>query len=244
MVSSVVRLRLPSDGVWGLPVAIHEYGHFVAANVADRAIVNMLPRTVLPVEDLLSRDTERPKLYWYGHELFADAFAAATVGPAYTWYCTRFRFSPAGVAPADSATHPPAALRVRTQLAVLDQLAADDPARYLPAEVIKLRTLWDSEVVNADPALEQLERDIVTFVLENERLKRVRYGDDAQARQLAAARLEPGSGRPEIVHILNAAWYLRSSEEDGIDDAGRREARSDSLGDLARALLERATADG
>ncbi len=253
MVSSVVRLRVPLDGVWGLPVAVHEYGHFVAANLTRREEVEATVRTVIPVEDLLhhaATTAELPLLYSHGHELFADAFAAAAAGPAYSHYCLRYRFVPSA-AQETTATHPSAVRRVRIQLAVLSMLAEDDPSGYLSADVSALRERWHADLaavgvpqeVPADPKLDQLESDIVSLVLEDRMLKRLRYSDHLSACALAEAGLL-AAGRPPVAQIVNAAWCARAKIERDVDDAERVTSMLIDVAELTSALLERVMADG
>ncbi len=52
MLTHVVRLRLPSDGVWSLPVAVHEYGHFVASVLTVRDTREAVTASFVPVEEL------------------------------------------------------------------------------------------------------------------------------------------------------------------------------------------------
>jgi hypothetical protein len=251
MVSSVMRLRVPSDGVWGLPVAVHEYGHFVAAHLTRRQIVEAVTRSVTPVEDLLHRastNAERPVLYAHGHELFADAFAAATAGPAYTHYCIGYRFSPATV---PTATHPSTARRIRVQLAVLNQMASADPTYYLSSEVLALQKRWDGMFaaagvppnVPADSELDQLESDLVSLVLEDEILKRVLYDDHMSASALAERELQTEE-RFTVAHIINAAWSARSLVERTVTDPGEAAERINILAARAYNLLGKVIADG
>jgi hypothetical protein len=115
MLTQVVRLKMPSDGIWALPVSVHEYGHFVASILERREDAGGIPRTVVPVERLLhdwGAEHELPRLYWHGHELFADAVATAVTGPAHPDYCLRYRFDPAR-ADESTPTHPAPARRMR-----------------------------------------------------------------------------------------------------------------------------------
>jgi hypothetical protein len=253
MVSSVVRLRVPLDGVWGLPVAVHEYGHFVAANLTRRQEVETTVRTVTPVEDLLhdaATSAELPLLYSHGHELFADAFAAATAGPAYSHYCLRYRFMPSA-AQETTGTHPSTVRRVRIQFAVLAMLAKDDPSGFLSADVSALREQWNAELaavgvspeVPAYHELDQLESDIVSLVLKDRRLRRLRYGDHLSAYALAEAGLL-ANGRPTVAHIVNAAWRARAKIERDVDDAERVTSMLTDVAELTSALLERVMTDG
>jgi hypothetical protein len=253
MVSSVVRLRVPLDGIWGLPVALHEYGHFVAANLTRREEVEATVRTITPVEDLLhhaATASELPLLYSHGHELFADAFAAATAGPAFPHYCLRYRFEPSA-AQVTTATHPSAVRRIRIQLTVLTMLAKDDPNGYLSADISALSEQWHASLaaagvppdIPADPRLDQLESDVASLVLEDRRLKRLHYAGHLSACVLAEAGLST-AGRPSPAQIVNAAWRARTRIERDIDDVERATPKLTDVARLASELLERVMADG
>ena len=131
--------KLPSDGIWGLPVVVHEYGHFVASVLQSREDIGGMPEGVVLVERRLfakANEEELPRLYWHGHELFADAFATAVTGPAHAEYCIRYRFDPfqAHESPPPHS-HPTPARRMRIQFAVLDTLAMADDSGYLAQDV-------------------------------------------------------------------------------------------------------------
>jgi hypothetical protein len=218
MLTQVVRLRLPSDGIWSLPVAVHEYGHFVAAVLTRRDVRDTLPTTFAPVEELLNRTgskTDLPRLYWHGHELFADAFATATVGPAYTRYCVHYRFDP-NTAQTPTATHPAPARRVRIQLRVLRLLAVGTQATYVSDEATAIGERWDRDVaaaglspaVSSDAQLDELE-DRLIALLDDARLAGLRYRDHVQARALADKPLGSAQAAGSVEQALNAAWSRR-----------------------------------
>jgi hypothetical protein len=247
MVTQVVRLRLPVDGVWGLPVAIHEYGHFVASQMARRADRDGIERTVIPVEDLLHSTASKedlPLLYWHGHEVFSDAFAAATAGPAYTHYCIRYRFDPL-TAHEVTATHPSAARRVRVQLTVLGALARNDRGGFLAGEVAGLRKRWltglEASGVDPgeapDPALDQLENDLIQLLLADEALSRIRYRDHAAARALAEQPLDQQRQPPSVAHALNAAWCRRQAIEKDETDAHVIARRVDAVAEATKQFV-------
>lgn len=249
MMSSIIRLRVPSDSVWGLPVAAHEYAHFVAAHLIERQIVEAISRSVTPVEDILHRestDAERPVLYTHGHELFADAFAAAVAGPAYTHYCIRYRFSPT-MGP--TATHPSPMRRVRVQLAVLNQVASTDPTYQLATEIATLQKRWNSILLKAgsspldnhvDPKLDQLESDLVALIFKNDTLERVVYRDHMSACALAEQKLQTEESFT-VPHIINAAWRARTSIERNVTDPRQAELEIGIIAERAYFLLGKAT---
>lgn len=220
--SRVVRLKLPMHGTWGLPVALHEYGHFVASVLTRRERVDDLFTTVVPGEALLlTAGAEIPQNQAHGHELFADAFAASVAGPAYVHYCMRYRFD-ADVAHEVTNTHPSLSRRVHLQLDVLDALAAEhDPGAFLTAGAGALRAQWQERLAAAGtavdppgaPEVDQLAAGILDFVLADDVLRRVRYRNHGCAHTLAERGLADRPAPPSVWHLLNAAWLRRESVE-------------------------------
>jgi hypothetical protein len=218
MLTQVIRLRLPSDGIWALPVAAHEYGHFVASVFTRRERRDSMQVSVVPVEDLLhtaATKRELPRLYWHGHELFADAFAAAIAGPAYTYYCAHYRFLAAG-AQEVTPTHPEPARRIRLQLAVLEKLAANEADGYLAADAQKIRTAWTDRLAAAgvdadpedDPLLDAVEPRLLDL-LDDPKLRAMRYRGHLAAHSLAADMLDDKQEAGSVPTALNAAWVRR-----------------------------------
>jgi len=217
MLTHIVRLRLPSDGIWSLPVAVHEYGHFVASVFVVREVRDGMAESFVPVEELAhgaANRNELPKLYWHGHELFADALAAATAGPAYTRYCVHYRFDPV-TARKDTPSHPEPARRIRLQLRVLEKLAQKQGA-YLEAEADAIRKTWkaalDAVGVAVDPRPDELLdplEDKLIAVLDEPPLKAIRYGDHGDAKALAIDLLDENSTTDSVAIALNAAWARR-----------------------------------
>jgi hypothetical protein len=234
MQTQVVRLKMPSDGMWALPVAVHEYGHFVASVLSSRETNGGIPESVVRVERLLhgrSADTELPLLYWHGHELFADGLATLVTGPAHAEYCVRYRFDPA-VANHPTPTHPAPARRLRFQLTVLDRLAADDTSGLLAGDAARLRDDWSKLVaaagqeaeVPADEQLDTLEPDLLKLLLESEQLKSIRYDEHPSAGKLAESRLARLQAGASVAHVMNAAWMERRRiEREQRDDADAQE---------------------
>jgi hypothetical protein len=228
MLTRVVRLRIPSDGIWGLPVAVHEYGHFVASVLTRREARRDMQTTIVPIEERTygaASDADLPKLYWHGHELFADAFAAVTVGPAYTRYCIHHRFDP-GEAQKATADHPEPARRIRVQLTAMRRIATDDQRLYITAELDALRASWDGavEAAGKDPAvrphenLDRLEEDLLRL-LDDDKLVELRYSEHVGARRLAEAPLAQAEGAESVAEALNAAWVrrLRNGTNESVD---------------------------
>ena len=218
MLTHVVRLRLPSDGIWSLPVAVHEYGHFVASVLTVRDTREAVTASFVPVEELAhgsATKKELPRLYWHGHELFADALAAAVVGPAYTRYCIHYRFEPADAQTA-TATHPEPVRRIRIQLAVLEKNAPRDPSPYLRGEADAIRMAWaaalDAAGVAVDPdedaELDALEARLIA-ILDEPKLAAIRYVQQLDAEDLANSLLDEEASAASVPIALNAAWARR-----------------------------------
>jgi hypothetical protein len=224
MLTQVIRLRLPSDGIWGLPVAVHEYGHFVASVLARRETQDGMPKTVIPIEAQAhgaGSHADLPRLYWHGHELFADAFAAVTAGPAYTRYCVHHRFDACN-AQTFTGTHPEPARRVRIQLEALRLIATGKQRPYITDAVSALAATWEDAVVKAggdpavrvDAALDQLEQDLLAL-LGDGKLKALRYRDHVPARRLAQQALAKAKSAGSVTEALNAAWIRRLKLDPG-----------------------------
>jgi hypothetical protein len=251
--STVVRLRLPSHGVWGIPVAVHEFGHFVVARLTEVQTEGGLAQTDLAVEKLVraaSDAAELPQLYLHGHELFADAFAAAVAGPAYSRYCLRYRFPPE-TAHQPKATHPSSARRMRLQLRILEDLGRRDRTGFLAGEANTVRREWFTRLgevglapeVPTDERLDALEDELVSVVLDNEIIKLIQYQEHTVAWDLAVRGLVP-KGRLTTAQVVNAAWNCRERVEREEPDAWAVPAQVDELSARAMGLLLSGEIDG
>jgi hypothetical protein len=220
MEDQVIRLLMPDDGIWGLPVAIHEYGHFAGSVLSRRASEGGIPHDAKPVENLLYETAvadERPRPYWHGHELFADAFAAAVAGPAYTRYCIEYRFDPA-LAYDESDTHPCLVRRMSVQLQVLEALGRrpEEWGGYLAAEAADVRRTWEGMLatrepgtIPANPALDSVRQQLVDVALSDPRIRQIHYRGHTTAAELGENLPQscPPSVTPAV--IINAAWIAR-----------------------------------
>jgi hypothetical protein len=244
--STVMRLRLPSHGVWGLPVAIHEFGHFVAARLTDIEVNGGGSHSVLPVEQLVyqaSEKAELPQLYLHGHELFADAFAAAVAGPAYVRYCLRYRFLP-GEAHKEEATHPTSARRMRLQIRVLEALSQHDSDGFLRGEAEAVEASWAEGVRAAGlspdvpeyAALDELEKNLLQITLDHDVIRRMHYREHTVAAALAANDLVTGQS-PGAAQVVNAAWTRRTQVERVDGPGGFVEGQLAALAERAVGLL-------
>ena len=255
MEDQVIRLLMPDDGIWGLVIAIHEYGHFAGSVLARRESEGGIPHDAKPVEKLLYETAvaeERPKPYWHGHELFADAFAAAVVGPAYTRYCIEYRFDPA-LAYDESDTHPCLVQRVSVQLQVLEALGRrpEEWGGYLAAEAADIRRTWEATlatqeagVIPANPARDSVRERLVDIVLSDPRIRQIHYRGHTIAAELSEKLPQscPPSVTPAV--IINAAWIARMKLADPDPGDDRATAALKDLAARTELLIREACTSG
>jgi len=217
--AQVIRLRFYQDGVYGLPIAAHEYGHFVADQLVERKDRDGLPDWVFPVAAGLRKaaeEAERPKLWRMGHEIFADTFATYVCGPAYAHAYLRPRYQAEQHRVSD--THPTVAARAGVILATLDKMAeTDDAGGWLPVAAGNLRR-WAKatgrfgDLTMADE-LEEIAQ-LSWSVLEDDRhTGRLRYRTYPRACELAERlpdTLQAIEGKDSVADLLNAAWRYRA----------------------------------
>jgi hypothetical protein len=226
---------------------VHEYGHFVASVLARRDDDGGIPRTVIPIERLLHQhgeSNELPRIYWHGHELFADALAVAVTGPAHADYCVRYRFDPAR-SDEITPTHPAPARRMRLQLTVLRALADQDGFELLDEDATRIERGWSERVERAgkpvappaDPLLDTLEPQLLQVLFDSPELTAIRYGRHDLAGTLAESKLEGPAPETSVAHVLNTAWRVRRGVERDKLDEGARERALAQLTDRATALV-------
>jgi hypothetical protein len=202
-------------------VIAHEYGHLVATELSHRFTgADGLPRRTT-VEDrlrelALADDSKR--LFFLGHELFADLFATFVCGPAYPAYCLRYRFAPTSD-PDDR--HPHARRRLREMLRLLVAMAkVDKDNRDFAAT--GLPELWTRTCADAnapeeppDDGLDDLAAELHDMILADTTLARVRYtASDHVASGSAGVQLAAGQvPKASIAVILAGAWRWRLQRE-------------------------------
>ena len=214
-ISGIIRINFPDLTFWNLPVAAHEFGHYVAANLKDPALRAMIDR---------EKRTE-PKYEAHLNEHFADLFATYTMGPCFGLACGLVRFSPAS-AFQRSATHPSFAHRVWwivEALRSIEQLRGGPPLYdYIAGELEKS---WQASLSaagqNTQMEIEDTRRlrgwlaEMLEIVDGN--LAGALYGGWLRAQALAAsfrAKEVPALTRTDrIPDVLNAIWLCRSEQE-------------------------------
>jgi hypothetical protein len=217
--AEVVRLRFPDLTIWGLPVAAHEFGHFVGHELSGDADTEAM------FGGIVAQRVARKHV----DEHFADCYATYALGPAFVCVAVLQRFDPRTPA-LTRPTHPPATDRVSLCLHILRKMDGAGGILSPFHDVVEaLERTWNALVYDATgaaPAQDAAEQarlstvgDILWDVLE---LKAggVRYSN----RDLMAAKSQapplldavangrtPGIAASGLRDILNAAWLARLS---------------------------------
>jgi hypothetical protein len=223
----VIRVRFPSINIWHLPVAAHEFGHFIGRQLED------LRTGRRPFRDLCAGFKGEPEAPFLS-EYFADVFATYTLGPSYVCACVTLRFDH-GAANAASETHPSAAKRVYIMLrtlAKMDETSNDSIPQY---EFIgkTLSDLWRNGLKGASQVaeLEQSLRDDldeiineIYTIVSGDLPPRVRYNRWLRAQELSNVLKSPAvleykvkelRHDDTIVDVVNAAWLTRVLDRGG-----------------------------
>ncbi len=225
----LIRIGFPEWTVWTLPLTAHEFGHvFATRHEKIRPLVSQLgtpPDT-----------TETEIRTW-----IADAFATATMGPAYVWAATLLRADP---------RQPLDRRRVAVMFRTLDKMA--DPGSRLHNAEVRLRGEWDEAILETDNSIaldSPVQIDQVVSAVWN-RVPEPRFGIKSWERAKEISDLLRSAEPDEIAHrlvpgdlreLLVAAWIIRLEEMD--EGRGDVTAQIKTLGDNVTAtaiqLLER-----
>jgi hypothetical protein len=208
--SGIVRLRFTDTGIWNLPVAVHEFGHFVSTIDAFREPFKA---------SAAAAGSKDPKYKSHLGELFADLFATYVLGPAYLLNCALLRF-PLSNASLESSTHPSANQRVWWMLETLTKM--DDPGWPLYSNLVnQVRALWSAGVASANqPALSDAEISRLRpwffdlYDLINSGVPNAKYAKWLRAQGLSQAfrqNQDPGLLPDDTIpEVLNALWLYRA----------------------------------
>jgi hypothetical protein len=235
--TKVIRLGvgtgIGSEAVWSLHVVVHELGHQVAGLITREAGT----RTLHDVNEVLRKaGATSPMLGNQVAELFADCFAAWTLGPAYGLATAWRGFGPG---PADDPhstdTHPAPADRIAEIVATVRDL---DDADALADKIVEV---WDH---GATPQARRPEghepgEDLSRFGgdlrrILRDRLRGSRFAGRDRALGVAALlvdrsplpRGDPRGAGHSITDVLNGAWWARAHH---LADSTRISARAWSL---------------
>lgn len=234
--AEIIRLRFPVTSVWDLPLAAHEFGHFVGLSLEGAG----------PLKQLI--DESKGKDYrWEAwlREHFADTFATYTLGPAFACSCLLLRLNPAADPHQGYFTHPSDAMRAYAILRVLERM--DEPKRLgqeFGGVIALLRERWQECSADAgrtgaqvDPANKQrIEQWLkILYALISKNYARAEYPGWSDAKVMAAkltrgqepadAGMKPGDA-DRIADVLNAAWICRLQADGDGPGAGELGARA------------------
>ena len=220
----LIRLRFPPAGIWDLPIAAHEYGHFATyrMTVAERD-----GRLNKPVEKLLDarsmESKQRPEVARaHLQELFADCFATFVLGPSYPLSSLLLRFDPAK-AMNDTTGHPAPAKRFAAMTTILRRMNGEENSvDHFTASLQTLDTFWLATLGPEDLARAEavandakVPADAEAFYLHLKRgLGGARYQGWGEARSLMSAFDPTGQTSParlSVRDLLNTAWMMRLS---------------------------------
>jgi hypothetical protein len=226
--AQIIRLRFPFSGIWDLPVAAHEFGHFVAGRLnAPRPDGSRY----LPFQDEKKNFKEQHKDFgeewmFYLEEYFADVFATFVLGPAYAFTCLLLRFDPASAQDENDKRHPSYVKRVYAILQTLRRMNSERDSKgdfKNPADF--LANLWNRMLVSAGQTavLTKDEEVFVGGIVSNfyEILKGgipgARFNRWDTVRKRCPWVENPNRADVRIVDLtisdlLNAAWLCRTKE--------------------------------
>lgn len=250
--AQVVRVRVPTLGLWDLPLVVHELGHFAAERLEDRQREGYIERVVTPLRDFLDEAADRSDADWaFTHEYIADAFATYALGLAYPYACVLLRFEPTG-AREPGYTHPAPAARVELMFGLLDLMdGAGTGMTKFGKRAATLREVWEQTLAGVAEAPDgNGESDPPPVQRLFDMLQQTRpsggYGTFHRAQALApriaqAAPDAPAAAAvpPEttMADVVNAAWLARVDAWDGGEATAQRIRQSATR--LCEQLLER-----
>ena len=234
--AQIIRLRFPFSGIWDLPVAAHEFGHFVAGRLnAARPDGSRY----LPFQDEKKNFREQHKdlgeeWMFYLEEYFADVFATYVLGPAYACTCFLLRFDPASAHLEKDKRHPSYAKRAYAVVQTLRRMNGEQDSKgdyQKPTDV--LAGLWAQMLLSAGQtaALSREEEAQVGGIVSNfygmlkdgapgARFNRWRNVKLRGCPSVETGELPDGSQVADlnISEVLNSAWLCRMRPD---SDSGR-----------------------
>jgi hypothetical protein len=219
--AQIIRLRFPETSVWHLPLAAHEFGHYVGPRLDGPDAEPDDNRSFMSF--LRLSGWSEPHL----REYFSDAFAAYALGPSYAYACIHLRFNP-DPEPAlnDGQSHPAYAKRAHLVLQTLRAMQAFGAVTLDELEAAWAESMNAAAAVGQPTALESTEA--LDCLLEQELLPLLRTqipaveyqrSDWLRAERLASllgdvavetSESDKLSAEDTIADVLNASWRARA----------------------------------
>ena len=233
VLSAVIRVRYPGRGVWDVPIALHEFGHYVAGATAGTWTCSPHP--------VITREREKSRSGGaYAEELWADTFATYVGGPAYA-AAALTRFNPVR-ADIDASTHPSASKRSAVIFMTLGHLQAiwkrsGRAGGSLQPVVSLVEQLWVERCAavgvtelseKARCAATSLADEFIAIL--DDEVVRNRYSNTSGARTVFLWLLGEGPrpANPSLIDVLNGGWWARRRVES--------ERRPDRLAGISSAI--------
>ncbi|MCU0896357.1 MAG: hypothetical protein MUC55_02535 [Burkholderiales bacterium] len=230
-VAEIIRIRYPEASVWAMPLAAHEFGHFLGPELRQHRDDGY----VYPFQELLkaadaARTTGLHTEEWHhAQEHFADVLATYALGPAFAAAFITLRMN-AGSAHENPLTHPSGARRVHGILWTLGRMEQRDATplqRPFADVIVLLRGLWEESLRGAGrpdklagPEASLVKERAAAFfdLIADATPARLAYtgADWLRATGLVADGLSP-TALPGLItrrDVLNAAWLARLQADD------------------------------
>lgn len=235
--SRAIRIRYPGASLWDLPVVAHELGHFVGPMLSDDRGF----RVEHPLEELGDRlcgEDEQARSWLL--ELWADAFGAHMLGPAYGFTSAALGFDPLLAHVADD-THPSGAIRIRAITDTLRGLGNDGEA-WAAEQVESLwgRLMQASEVEPPDGGVDPTEEwlpELRQFLADHLPVSGYRGWREAERIADALSDQSHQANVPTsatLADVLNAAWLARlAAPNPYVTDTIEKQARTMCHGIIA-----------
>lgn len=218
--TDIIRIRFPCLHIWNLPIAVHEFGHFIGRKI-DVTPAG-LDKYRFPLQEILAREQRGrdEKEIRHLHEHFADVFAVYTIGPAYACACVLTRFDPIS-AWNESTNHPAPVKRVQVILQALARSGSQNSFDPYEGVIDALQKSWEDgfRLTERQPQFSQdvsdnLERRTQFLIdLLKQNYSNARYSSWQRAVELCKAleaRQEPNvKPNDSIIDIVNAGWLCR-----------------------------------
>jgi len=215
VLTQVIRVRYPLSGVWDIPVAVHEFGHFFSSQLRGHRADGS---SFLAFEEYKSSSID-PRRMWLD-EIFADLFATYTVGPAFACSCLLLRFDPVRAQEEADGKHPSYAKRASVILRTLSLRNNENPGSGSLRPLINiLDNSWRETCTSAgttcdvspeDQAWINLQISNIYNMLKSEE-EGLRFKQWESASNQVPLLEEPAKSPADfaIIELLNAAWISR-----------------------------------
>jgi hypothetical protein len=233
VLSRIIRVRYPVSGVWDIPIAVHEFGHFLSGNlrrvrpdgsaqlVFEEEKNSFVPPQSIDQTPLGMQQSHTDWRFWLD-EIFADVFATYAVGPSFACSCLLVRFDPGSTEEETDGKHPSYAKRAYVILQTLRFLNEEQLGRGQFGQAIQvLDTSWQGACEAAGTRWNVPDETWLGRLVSNiyNMLKTVegglRFNDWKAASNKLRLLEQPNDavGDFTLVELLNAAWICRLKKE-------------------------------